>query len=273
MNLFVGVVVGFFVCLLLWQTLSGNFAHQRFQRINYRGNGIPTAGGLLLVLAAVVLELFATIFDLMEHALTVRRVSLVAIVLFGILGLVDDLWGDSTSKGFRGHLRALAAGKLTTGGIKLLGGGFTALGIAWMIEGNLLDCLVSGALIALMANLTNLLDRAPGRSTKVTACCFSVLTAATAGSDSLIGSAVVTGAAISLLVYEFREEVMLGDTGSNLLGATLAVGIVDHFGTSAAAIITLFLLLLNLSSEKISFSAVIEGNRVLNALDMAGRRM
>src|SRR5918996_1469933 len=54
--------------------------------------------------------------------------GLAAGLAFCLLGRVDDLVEDpGGSRGFRGHLRALAAGRLPGGGIKLLGGALAGL--------------------------------------------------------------------------------------------------------------------------------------------------
>ena len=42
---------------------------------------------------------------------------------FGALGFVDDVLGGDAERGWKAHLRALAAGRLSAGGIKLFGGG------------------------------------------------------------------------------------------------------------------------------------------------------
>src|SRR6478609_7317931 len=93
------------------------------------------------------------------------------------LGALDDLAGDSGSKGFKGHLGALAQGQVTTGAVKILGLGLTGLLSAALIDHGsrsretqrhgiptVLDTMVGGAVIAGSANLLNLLDLRPGRA-------------------------------------------------------------------------------------------------------------
>ena len=48
----------------------------------------------------------------------------VVLVFFGfaLLGFVDDTIGNGLHRGFRGHVRALTNGTLTTGALKMLGG-------------------------------------------------------------------------------------------------------------------------------------------------------
>jgi UDP-GlcNAc:undecaprenyl-phosphate GlcNAc-1-phosphate transferase len=104
-----------------------------------------------------------------------------ATVGFGLLGFIDDLLGAGESGGFRGHLGALAHGRLTSGGVKLFGGAALALAVMAAIQpGSVGRILADGALVALAANLGNLMDRAPGRCLKVTALAFVVLVAVTA---------------------------------------------------------------------------------------------
>ena len=95
----------------------------------------------------------------------------------GALGALDDLAGDSSSKGLRGHLTALAHGELTTGAVKILGLAVTGLVSAALVDRpraggaralGAVDTLVAGAVVAGAANLLNLLDLRPGRALKAT---------------------------------------------------------------------------------------------------------
>lgn len=235
-------------------------------RENHRGSVIPTAGGILPIVA--VLALAAADPGTRVGELPV----LVAIAGFGFLGLVDDVAGDANARGFRGHLSALARGRLTTGALKLLGGAAVAFAIAqmspdapwWQQAGD-------AALIALAANLGNLFDRAPGRVIKVGAAGFIALVAATAGPGVLVPAAAVVGAFSSVLVPDLRERLMLGDTGANALGAALGVAVVLSCTPATRGVVLAALLALNAAAEVVSFSRVIDAVPPLRAADRLGR--
>ena len=96
------------------------------------------------------------------------------------LGLIDDALGSRVDRGFGGHLRTLAQGRITTGMLKLVG-----ISAASLVAGAIMSgfapwgrqgpespalriglTLLAGAAIALTSNLVNLLDLRPGRALK-----------------------------------------------------------------------------------------------------------
>lgn len=194
----------------------------------------------------------------------------------GAFGLVDDLAEDTTerTKGLRGHLGALAQGRLTTGGLKVLGISGSALLAAAVgtrrtggAFGHLVDVGLNGALIGGTANLVNLFDLRPGRALKVGAAASLALAPTGAGATG-----AVLGAAAAAAPGDLGEKDMLGDGGANALGAL--VGSQIAFGApravrwaALAGVVGLML-----ASEKVSFSKVIAGNEWLNKADMLGRR-
>jgi UDP-GlcNAc:undecaprenyl-phosphate/decaprenyl-phosphate GlcNAc-1-phosphate transferase len=199
---------------------------------------------------------------------------LVLAVGLSLLGLVDDLAGDGDRRGFRGHLRSLAEGRLSTGGLKLIGGGAVALvAVAAVRPGGPVGYLLTdAALVALAANLGNLLDRAPGRTIKVGAVAVLVLVAATGAVEALGATAVLVGGALAMLLDDLHERVMLGDTGANLLGGGVGLAVVATGSDVTRLAVLAALCILNGISEWISFSRVIDGFPPLRILDRAGRR-
>lgn len=197
--------------------------------------------------------------------------GLVACVGAGAAGLLDDLAGDSASKGLRGHLGALRQGRVTTGALKIAGIGASGLVGAALVDrdaGRRLGpaTLVGGAVIAGSANLANLLDLRPGRALKATV--LGGIPLALLG-ESAAASAV--GAALGALPADLRGETMLGDTGANAAGALVGTALVARSGPLGRGVALAVLTALTLASERVSFTRVIESTPVLRDLDAWGR--
>ncbi|MGH3850310.1 MAG: hypothetical protein ACRDRT_11495, partial [Pseudonocardiaceae bacterium] len=196
-------MAGFLTSRLLWLATGSLWRGSALVRSNYRGRQIPTAVGLILALSILVVEagrILAAAGGVGGTWIAAgsRPVVLLAAVGFGFLGLIDDLVGNGDDRGFRGHLAALARGRVTTGLIKLFGGAAVALVVVASVSSRPSARLVAdAALVALTANLGNLFDRAPGRVVKVSVLWFGVVVvaAAFAGQTSLmVAPAVVMGA-------------------------------------------------------------------------------
>jgi UDP-GlcNAc:undecaprenyl-phosphate/decaprenyl-phosphate GlcNAc-1-phosphate transferase len=275
-----GLLVGWGVGWWAAPQLLAGLAGSSLARVNYRKRVVVAGLGLLLPVGLLAwaspLALVTRLDPLRALRVQLLSPSGVAVVVAGIaftlLGLVDDLVEDKAgSRGFRGHLRALAAGRLTGGGVKLLGGILAALMVASFAvpEGRSGWLLPVGAVVvASSANLANLLDLRPGRCAKV----FLPLWGAGCLLDPPGGawSAGLAGAALAALPFDLREEGMLGDAGANGLGAvvgTLLLAVSAWLLLLVAAV----LLALQLLSERVSFSRVIDGNRLLRAADRLGR--
>jgi hypothetical protein len=168
-----------------------------------------------------------------------------AVAAVAALGLADDLW-SGPERGFRAHLRS----RRTTGVLKLIG--IPAVGL-------LATRRVSGALlVGLAANALNQLDTRPGRALK------AYLLAA-------VPLRAPVGVAVLLLPYDLREMAMLGDAGSNALGALLGLNSVRRFTGrgqwAAIGVLAGFTLL----GERTSLGTWIERTPALGWLDRLGR--
>jgi Glycosyl transferase family 2 len=168
-----------------------------------------------------------------------------AVTVIAALGLADDLW-SGPERGFRAHVRS---GR-TTGVLKLVG--IPAVGL-------LATRRVSGALlVGLAANALNQLDTRPGRALKA-------YLAAAIPLDAPVGIAVL------LLPYDLREMAMLGDAGSNALGALLGLNSVKRFTGRGQWVAIGALAGLTLLGERKSIGAWIERTPGLSWIDRLGR--
>ena len=162
------------------------------------------------------------------------------------IGVADDLWSGE-ERGFRAHLSSGA----TTGVLKLVGIPAFAL---WRTRS------LSGALlVGLSANLLNQLDTRPGRALK----------AYLAASIPLRAPKTM---AVLLAPYDLREMAMLGDSGSNTLGAMLGFESVGRFTERQRWSAIAALAGLTLLGERRSLGALIERTPVFRELDRWGRQ-
>lgn len=277
MSVGIALLAGFVLGMVAIRSLSTTLQNPALIRTNHRGRKLPTAGGLALVLAVIVAEAVLGVieaggWELDSSAVAGRRLVVMAALGFGLLGFVDDLLGEGESGGFKGHLTALTRGRLTSGGVKLVGGAALSLVVMAAIQpGSVGRILADGALVALAANLANLFDRAPGRTTKVSLIAFGALVIAAGAVPELTGVALVVGAGAGLLWDDLRERLMLGDVGANVLGAVLGIGVVLTSTPTTRNVVLVAVAVLNLLSEVVSFSRVIDRTPPLRFLDRLGR--
>ncbi|MEV0587672.1 hypothetical protein [Nonomuraea sp. NPDC050310] len=241
-----------------------------WNRTNHRGEQLTLLEGPALVAGAATGVLAAP-----GLPGRVRLAGLLAAGGSGALGCYDDLYGTTASKGFKGHLGALAKGEVTSGAVKILGIGATGLAAAALVSRGPVDSLVNGALVAGSANLANLFDLRPGRAIKVGLLTGGPLLALSVLRDrpaAAVLASVPLGAAAALLPEDLGERAMLGDGGANALGALLGLAAATQLGRPGRLVLLGTVVALTAASEKISFTKVIAGNRVLNRIDLLGRR-
>jgi hypothetical protein len=251
------------------------------QRPNYRSHFLPTGAGIVLALAVATVEggrallAAAGVGDVPGPGVA-RTVMVAGLFGFGALGFLDDVLGGDAERGWKAHLRALAAGRLSAGGVKLFGGGVLALMLASAAgstasgSGGALRLAADGALVALAANLGNAFDRAPGRTVKVALVAWVPLAVAARGGAAGVALGPVMGAAVGLLPEDLAERLMLGDAGANALGAALGLGALLTLGPGARLVVTAVLAALNLAADLTSFSGLIKRTPVLDRLDRLG---
>jgi glycosyl transferase family 2 len=171
------------------------------------------------------------------------------VATIALLGLADDLW-SGPERGFKAHL---AKGS-TTGVAKALGIPLVALATTRSLR--------KAAVVALAANALNQLDTRPGRALKA----------------FVAGAALVRGdparylpLAVLLAPYDLREMTMLGDAGSNALGALLGYGSVGKLTARGQILCIAGLAAFTVAGEARSLGALIERTPVLRELDAMGR--
>ena len=264
---------------------------RRLERVNFRGRTVSLRGGVGVAAGAVAAS--AQLGRALGAGAGTRpaAAAVAATGAAGAAGLIDDLDagahdGQTPAKGLKGHLSALARGRVTTGAVKIavIGSGALVAGVLLARHraaaaplrrpaATALDAVVSAVTIASWADVHNLLDLRPGRALKAAALLTAPLLVdrrrAAAASRALAAGCL--GAAAAALPGDLMEETMLGDTGANALGALAGTALAAHparpVRVAAAAAGTGLVL----ASERVSFTRVIARTPALAALDAVGR--
>jgi UDP-GlcNAc:undecaprenyl-phosphate/decaprenyl-phosphate GlcNAc-1-phosphate transferase len=247
-------------------------------RLNYAGRRVAFPAGAPLVacslIALVPLAIVDDRADLDVLDPELRR-WMVYVLGVALLGLLDDALGrgsaDDTPRGWRGHASTVLAGGFSTGAIKAVGSLALA---AYAVSGRGregIDYFGDLALLLLATNVFNLLDLRPGRVEKafgllIAGLCLGAWTAAPIELLGIFIGPVIIGGAFTL-----REWAMLGDTGSNLVGALAGISLLVVLGDTGRWIALALVVALTIFGEFRSISRAIESVPPLRWLDSLGR--
>ena len=242
-----------------------------FKALNYKGLNIPASAGIIVVLACLTAYECLLVCGSAAWG-SMLRTALGVVILFGLLGLADDLYGDRGAGGLRGHfVQLFRHRKLTTGAAKAIGGGIVSLAAGFYLHReHPLTALAAALIIALSANAMNLTDTRPGRS--LAAClAFSVIPVAL-GLHHINDSIYLTFApplaiACVLFLYDRRALLMIGDVGANALGAMVGLIWATIAPESAQIVFLLLLLWFHWWTESHSLSLTIERTAWLRKID------
>ncbi len=244
-------------------------------RLNHRGLKVPAVLGEAVVMGGLLgLGTLAIAgaagWDPAPGPRMAGAVALLILVM-GAAGAWDDHQGDERPRGFKGHLGALRSVRLTGGLVKLLAGGVAGLAAGALVTGaDPLSTIEIGLTVALMANLINLMDRAPGRAGKVSVAAW-ISFALIAPAGYLVASCGLIAALLAVIWDDLGERGMLGDCGANPIGAVVGLGTAVSLERPGRWLAIALLLALNLASEKWSFSEVIARTPWMRAVDSWGR--
>jgi UDP-GlcNAc:undecaprenyl-phosphate/decaprenyl-phosphate GlcNAc-1-phosphate transferase len=273
-----GLALSAVLAALLAPAWVSDMARAGLVRENYRGRRVAfPLGAVLVSVSLLALAPLAVLDDRADLDLLdpdLRR-WIVYVLGVALLGLLDDALGRGTApdsdRGWRGHARAVLEGRFSTGAIKAAG----ALALAaYAVSGRGregLDYLADLALLLLATNLFNLLDLRPGRVEKafgllLAGLCLGAWTDAPLELLGIFIGPVAIGAALTL-----RERSMLGDMGSNLIGALAGVSLLVTLDDTGRLVALAIVAALTSYGEFRSISETIDRVPPLRWLDSIGR--
>ena len=270
---FLPTAIALAAALVLAPVLLRGLQQAGLVRANYRDIPLPVPLGVLIVPAALVALVPVTLLARLADAdIYPDNIGLAMLFVPGIalLGLIDDVLSGA-SRGWRGHGAAMLSGNLSTGALKAVGTLGLALLVASGLPGQEGDFLLAAGVLVLATNVFNLLDLRPGRSIKAFVLLGIGLTASTMLTEPIATLGIFAAPAIVAGFFDLREKAMLGDTGSNVIGALAGLWIVLACDTDGQLIALVILLVVNVVGEFTSISALIEKIPGLRHLDSLGR--
>ena len=254
---------------LLAPALHRSLLAERMVRPNYRGAELAFPFGALIVFAALVaLVVLAPLDELADTDALAPELGLVCGYALGVgfLGLADDVLGGG-SRGWRGHGAAVLGGGFSTGALKAVG----SLGLALFVLRGHEDYLLSVAVLVLATNLFNLLDLRPGRAVKAFVLLGAGLTLGAWDAAPLWTLGLFAAPVLVAGLYDVRERAMLGDTGSNVIGALAGLWLVLTLSQTGLVVAVVVLFATTAYGEFRSINALVERAPVLRHLDSIGR--
>jgi len=287
------LIVSLIVAALVGGPLVRTLRAHGLVRENYRGAAVPFPIGVAIPVAALVALVPLALLDEVADLDVFRpgtHAAVTYVIGVALLGLLDDFAGsgvfggqraevrgqaagdvDPPPRGWRGHARAILGGGFSTGAAKAAG----SLGLAlFALSGqgrSTEEYLLGAGVLVLATNLFNLLDLRPGRSTKALLLLGAALTIGSLDLDGLWTVGLFLGPILVLLPLDLRERGMLGDTGSNAIGAVAGVWLIATLDTTGQAIALAAMALVTAYGEFRSISRLIDRTPGLRHLDSLGR--
>ena len=239
-------------------------------RENYRGEKIPVSMGICFVPTILVNAIVLLYCNVNLEKKVDIFIFLFAVVSMSFVGVIDDILGNRKVTGLKGHFKALLRGRLTTGGFKAILGGIVGLVVSTSISDNIIGIIIGTLVVALSANFMNLFDLRPGRAIKVFFVIAIVIFIFTNINQKEI-MALMLPAVWTYFYFDLKAKTMMGDSGSNLLGISIGVFIVEFYDIKIQICWLIFMIAIHLFAEKYSITKLIEKNKVLSFLDLLGR--
>jgi UDP-N-acetylmuramyl pentapeptide phosphotransferase/UDP-N-acetylglucosamine-1-phosphate transferase len=269
------IAVVLFVAVWTRWTLRSVARQPLLRRRNYRGEEVIGSAGLAIVGASLLGWLllgWRGELRWQENALLMATAF-----WFSVLGLMDDIAGETQVKGWRGHFSTLLKERrLTMGMVKAIGGGVGALILSAWVMGVLGQFrwerwLLGAMVIALSANALNLLDVRPSRALKGF-WLLSLLGVGVTRGDGWLAFVPLWASTLAYAPDDFRRKAMLGDAGANPLGACFGIWVTLRWSLTAQVLLLLVLIAFHLYAERRSLTADIERVALLRWLDRWGIR-
>ena len=204
---------------------------------------LPTMGGIAMYLGLVGALVVASVLPYFSLAISTALPTLVACTLMLGLGIVDDTWGVTALTKFMAQV--FIAGVLVLFGVTF--NYFWLPGFGTFVLSGDLRVIVTVAWAVAVPNAVNLVDGLDGLAAgivAIAATAFFIYLVRNDGpfglaSDAAMLAAITCGICLGFLPWNFYPtKILMGDTGSMLLGMLLAITTIQGVGNNLTKPVT-----------------------------------
>ena len=265
-----GVFMAYVITRIFMPSALKIFESLEWTRGNFMDKELPIGTGIFLLPLGVIIPFFW--YGTISLSAIIFYGS--ALMVIGLVGLYDDIFGDTKIKGFKGHFKNLLfERKITSGIIKAFAGVTIALAGAFLFTVTSLEMVIAFLVILLFTNAFNLFDLRPGRCIKAffLTAVFLIAMAYSLGNNNILLLFPILGCILAYAPFDFKGRSMLGDAGSNAMGMSIGIVSVLVLPFMINVVLAFALILLHWFTEKNSLNSVIENSRFLSRIDSWGR--
>jgi phospho-N-acetylmuramoyl-pentapeptide-transferase len=241
LSLTVSIIISLILIPILRKLKVGQMERKEGPQSHLKKQGTPTMGGIVMMITLLVIGIFMCINygreeDLAQKQVAINLIPLIAVTIgFGIIGMIDDLKkliGKNT-EGLKPAYKMLGL-LIVSVAFSLYLTQFLNLGtdiyIPFFKTSIMLPIwiYIPFAVVVMLAttNAINLTDGIDGLSTSVTTIiltCLTVIGIILEIKEITVFGSILIGTCLGFLLFNlYPAKVMMGDTGSLLLGGAIA---------------------------------------------------
>lgn len=253
----ISVIFGLIAIPLLKKLKAGQRVSTFLSKLHSKKNGVPTMGGIIFIIPTIVSIILLILFNKLEFSNNLL-IILFVFIGYGILGFIDDYLiikrnnneGLTQTQKLVGQtlialiffIIFMKSGREPVLIVHSLG---INMNMGWFYGIFLLFILVASS------NAVNLTDGLDGLAGGLSVIAFFAFGIISFGSDWIAGSEeigifcfILVGALLGFLIFNtYPAKVIMGDTGSLALGATLAaISIITSHELSLAVVAGVFII-------------------------------
>lgn len=231
------VTLGLIIIPILRKLKVGQIERDDGPESHLKKEGTPTMGGIILIIATIILTLFSYVYYMKDEPEVANRIIPILLfsVGFGVVGFVDDLKKllFKNTEGLKPVYKMIGLLLISVAYVLYLTY-FTNLGTSTYIPFlktylNLvlpLYIIFNVAVILGATNAVNLTDGVDGLATSISTiiiACLTVIGIMYDVKEIVVFGSIVTGTCLGFLIFNLNPaKVFMGDTGSLLLGGVIA---------------------------------------------------